>query len=135
MTTTNTNREHCKLIAAALAAIYDGTLLTCPECGELVYPDKDGMQPRETCPDCGADLEPVSLLDYLKDAYDIAYTVDARKDYRSVRIMVACGGPNIYIDTASRAVELYWWTESASYPLSIDVCDMIDEEFEELYNC
>ena len=48
--------------------------------------------------------------------------------------MVACGGPNIYIDTASALVKLYWWTEYAEYPLSYSARDAIDEWAEEYWN-
>ena len=49
--------------------------------------------------------------------------------------MVACGGPNIYVDTGSKAVELYWWTDRASYSLLSETAEAITAEFEELYNC
>jgi hypothetical protein len=48
--------------------------------------------------------------------------------------MIACGGPNIYVDTASKAVELYWWGDRASYLLLSDTVDAIDECFSELFN-
>jgi hypothetical protein len=41
--------------------------------------------------------------------------------------MVSCGGPNIYIDTAEKAVLLYWWTDRARYYLSSDAVDAVDD--------
>lgn len=83
------------------------------------------------------ELEQVSVFDYFADALDIEYRVSSPHDTepRSVCIMVACGGPNIYVDTASCAVELYWWGYRASYPISRDAATEIDAAFTELWNC
>ena len=85
---------------------------------------------------CDRDVYPVSWFDWLGDnEYDIEYTIGGDKGYRGVRIMIACGGPDIYINTKSGDVELYWWNESARYPMSSDVVNMIDSIYEEIYNC
>ena len=82
------------------------------------------------------DVYPVSLFEWLGDnVYDIEYTVGSDKEYRSVRIMIACGGPNIYLNTRTKDVELYWWSESARYPMPYSVIDMIDSIYEELFEC
>ena len=145
------NRKHCENIAKDLEAYANCEVYRCPECGEVfsLYEDgnyesadtaADGIE-KATCPGCGYvsedtnDFEPLSLYDYFDDCLDIEYRVGSDKQLRSVRIMVAWGGPNIYIDTASRAVELYWWGDNASYPIDSDVCDEIDQYFEEIYNC
>lgn len=127
----NENFEHCKSIAQELEKVYNGELFRCPECGELV---EEG-----TCR-CGTEVneetaEQMSLYEFFDDALDIEYICGGRKEYRHVRIMVACGGPNIFIDTAARAVKLYWWTDRAEYMLNSDVCDEIDSIFEEFFNC
>jgi hypothetical protein len=49
--------------------------------------------------------------------------------------MIACGGPNIYIDTAEKAVLLYWWTDRARYYLSSDVVDQVDDWAREYWDC
>lgn len=80
--------------------------------------------------------EQVSVFDYFADCFDIEYRVSSPHDQpRSVCIMVAYGGPNIYVDTASQAVELYWWGDRASYPISNYAADEIDAAFCELWNC
>lgn len=127
----NENFEHCKSIAKELERVCAGGLFRCPECGELVE--------KGICK-CGAEVneetaEPVSLYEFFEDALDIEYICGSKKEYRSVRIMVACGGPNIYIDTAERAVKLYWWSERAEYMIDSEVCDEIDSIFEEYFNC
>lgn len=139
----NENFEHCKHIAKELEAYADGTVYRCPECGEVIrwnnsqYNDDDATY---TCQHCGetfdeSDLEALSVYDFIADAYDIEYRIGSDKEYRSAKIMVACGGPNIYIDTASRSVKLYWWTDYAEYPISSDACDELDNIMEELWRC
>jgi hypothetical protein len=48
--------------------------------------------------------------------------------------MIVCGGPNVYINTNTASVELFWWNEKASYPLDYDVVDAINNYWEEYYN-
>lgn len=133
------NREHCKHIAENLEAYTAGNIYRCPECNEEIQlPDDVGDKYR--CPHCETvsdidDLEQLSIWDYLDDVFDIEYRIDSNKELRSVQLMVACGGPNIYIDTASKAVELYWWGERANYPISYDAATEIDAWAEELYKC
>ena len=81
------------------------------------------------------DLEDYTVYDYFSDCFDIQWTLNSDFTYKAVRIMVACGGPNIYINTLSGDVELYWWTDSERYPMSTDVINAIDEYFEEYYEC
>ena len=57
-----------------------------------------------------------------------------QKEYKSVKVYVTLGGPNVWIDTATACVHLAWCNERCEYPLSYDVCDEIDTIFEEYYN-
>lgn len=147
--TNKENREHCKSIADTLELYADGNGYKCPLCGELhpmteyeqsEHEDEAGFT-RYTCPYCGGDieesqLEAVSIYDYFDgDIYDIEYRIGSDRQYRSVSLMVTCGGPNIYIDTKRKAVLLYWWTDYAEYPLTSSTCEAIDQYFEELFNC
>ena len=137
------NRDHCKRIADELEAVAEGRVYKCPECGELVGIENlvyDEDTQTYTCTQCGktfdeCDLESVGMFDYFDDVLDIEYRIGSDREFRSVRLLVAYGGPNIYIDTCSRQVELYWWTDRASFPLSDEVCDQINADFEELFNC
>lgn len=131
----NKHDKHCKAIADRLEAIADGRLYKCPECGEYVEDNNlfcecgrqvDLIGTEESDP-----WEQVSFYDYFENALDIDYIVNSNKEYKACRIMVAYGGPNIYINTWERKVELYWWTESGSFWLSGDTCDAINELAEE----
>ena len=74
-----------------------------------------------------------AMYEYLQDVYDIEYRVDCHKRYRSVRLTVACGGPNIYVDTQSCKVVLYWGQIEAYAPLTLDAIELIDHACEEMW--
>lgn len=132
------NRDYCRHIAQELEKYAAGNVARCPECGEIhEIPDTVGDKFR--CPSCrsvGAwnDWEILGVWDFLADSYDIEYRCDSRREYRSVRVMVACGGPNIYIDTAEKAVLLYWWTDFARYSLDPAAVEAVNEWAEEYWN-
>jgi predicted RNA-binding Zn-ribbon protein involved in translation (DUF1610 family) len=132
------NRAHCKNIAQELDAYVNGEVYRCPDCGEILHlPDDVGDRYR--CPHCEAvndvdDLEQLGIWDFLSDVFDVEYRCGSDREYRSVRVMVACGGPNIYLDSASRDVELYWWSERSRYPMSYDAAEALDEWANELWN-
>lgn len=135
------NREHCKRIAEELEEYTEGQVYRCTECGSICTAeedeDEDGFTVYKTSCGCCLEYEPeqLSVLDFIQDAYDIEYRVGSDREYRSVKIMVACGGPNIYIDTARRLVTLHWWTDYAEYPISSTACDALDEYMEECWGC
>ena len=133
------NWQTCKCIATELEAYANGYIYKCPDCGEILNLE-DFAGDCYQCPECGVlqapyRLEQLGIYDYMSDALDIEYRVSGRLELRSVQVMVACGGPNIYIDTGSKAVELYWWADRASYPLDYDACAEIDAWAEELFEC
>lgn len=134
------NRKHCQNIAENLEEYYNGDVRKCPNCGEEHTREWDYVGDVFKCPECEEvtntdEWGQLSLWDCLNDVYDIEYRIGSDKELRSVQLMVACGGPNIYIDTASKQVELYWWGDRANYPIDSDVCDEIDSIFEEYYKC
>ena len=143
------NYKHCKAIADDLEKVasgdyflYDGELFPIDtedfsEVEGCRYDDENDMYIMADGEELFAgDVYPVSLFEWLGDnVYDIEYTVGSDKEYRSVRIMIACGGPNIYLNTRTKDVELYWWSESARYPMPYSVIDMIDSIYEELFEC
>lgn len=100
--------------------------MKCPKCGEWVqfedYNEDDYA-------------EEVSIFDYIEDNYGIDVTrqgIETDAPIKSVSVCVACGGPNIYIDTKERAVCLYWWSDRAEYQLTTDACNALEDAIEEL---
>ena len=132
------NTAECIEIANELDALASGNMIRCPECGEIVsipYEEGKGVEL-----DCGCkvdidDLDGVSMYDYFEDhIYDIEYTIGGDFDYRGVRVMIAFGGPNVYINTNNKRVELYWGFGRAEAVLSDRAVDAIDAYFEDGYN-
>lgn len=137
----NENRDHCRRIAEDVDAYAAGNVRRCPECGEEITREWDSVGDKFKCPECGTvtdpdEWEPLSIWDYLgDDVYNIEFRLNSHKELASVQIMVACGGPNIYLDTATKNVELYWWTDRASYPLSYKAVEALDDWAEEHWGC
>ena len=79
------------------------------------------------------DGDECSAFDYLQDALDIEYIVSSKKEFLGARVLVACGGPNIWVNTRTNTVEGHWWGDSAtaSFIDSIGLNDAL----EELYSC
>lgn len=119
-------KKHCDEIADMLKAVSDGELVVDAD-GEAEGMYFDGLEEGDT----------VTMWDYLttEDVFDIEYTIGSDGDFRGVRLMVACGGPNIYINTNSGKVEGYWWTDRADAWIPSEICDEINSVWEEYYNC
>ena len=69
--------------------------------------------------------------DYL-NAYSYSYVISSDKRYEHVRVMVAGGGPNIWIDTQDQEVQGFWG--SYVYKKPIYNLDHVDDYFEEIWN-
>jgi len=80
------------------------------------------------------DGEEFSAFDYLRDVLDIEYIVSRNKEYLGARVLVAFGGPNIWINTRTKQVEGYWWGDSCIMSYDEDAMDL-DGALQELYNC
>jgi hypothetical protein len=78
--------------------------------------------------------ETQTAFDYLQDALDIEYIVSSKKEYLGARVLVAFGGPNIWVNTRTQQVEGYWWGDSCVMSYDKDEMD-IDGALSELYNC
>jgi hypothetical protein len=76
----------------------------------------------------------MSGFDYLSDVYDIEYIVNGEGEFKSARILVAFGGPNIWIDFQTKSVELYWWGDRATAYFSDDAMG-VEEALRELWEC
>lgn len=139
MTTKNHN-AHCEEISRTFEAYADGFGIICPECGARLLGDFSEDE-EHTCPECAEAVdfdyaETLSPWHWLEDALDIEYTVAGnRRDILGARILVAFGGPNIWVDTRAAEVTLRGWNESGRASLSIDACATFNEYISELYHC
>ena len=82
------------------------------------YPVEDGQ-------------EEMSAMDWLQDCLDFNYILNADKTFKSARVLVAFGGPNIWVDFQTKEVEGFWWGSYAK--ASFDDVNNIEEALEELY--
>lgn len=132
------NNRYVKEIAEELNHYAWGHVYVCPccQCESVICNEMDEAP---LCTDCGDDMVQVSMWEHLNDMdiYDIEYRVDSRHaDYiKSVRICVALGGPNVYVDTATKTVDLYWWMDEAHADLSSEAVEDIEAFFNDLWNC
>ena len=70
---------------------------------------------------------------WMEDTYDIRYYVDSSKRYLGAEILVAGGGPTIWVNTYTKYVEGYWGGDRVNEPF-IDNLGL-DDYCEELYGC
>ena len=87
----------------------------------------------EDCEDYSGEPEPLTAYDYLTDVLDIIYSVDGDRSYRGARICIGYGGPNVWIDTNTNALEVYWG-ESVTRYLPSQFIEYLDEALEELWS-
>lgn len=137
-------KDQIEGIAKDLEAIVTGQYYYCPKCGTFGdwhdattenAEDYDNVE----CPGCGnPDLNDMDMTDYFDDGaiYGLEYRVDSRyaENINSVRVCVAYGGPNIYIDTGNMKVECAWWFNYSEVPISEEACKAIDNVFNEYWN-
>lgn len=75
----------------------------------------------------------MSGFDYISDVLDVEWVLNSDKTIKGARLLVAFGGPNIYIDTVKQVVEGYWWGDSYKESYTCDymgVNDAVIEWFE-----
>lgn len=125
----NDLKAHCESIAQDLANGLPAE--ECHNCEHHVFIKNDDGE--EVCESCEAIRGQMSGWDYIKDALDIEYVVDGQGEYLGARVLVAFGGPNIWINTRQGVIEGAWWDESCtvSFHDGID----LDDAASELWGC
>jgi hypothetical protein len=82
---------------------------------------------------CGEELRPMSGFDWLTDALDIEWILNNDRTIKGARILVAFGGPNIWVNTTDNTVEGHWW--GSSHIERFDDCIGLADAVDELFNC
>lgn len=67
------------------------------------------------------------------EPYSVKYIINQDGTFEDVMIMLAGGGPNIWLDTSSREIQGFWGGDKYSKP--IYDFDYILDFWEEMYNC
>jgi hypothetical protein len=71
--------------------------------------------------------------DWMEGVYDIRYIVDREKRYLGCMLMVAGGGPSIWVNTWTKEVEGYWGGDRVTWSFQDNIG--LDDYNEEMYNC
>ena len=74
-----------------------------------------------------------TVTEWMEGVYDIRYIVDREKRYYSAELMVAGGGPTIWVNLNSKEVEGYWGSDRVTVPFTDNLG--LDEYCEEMYGC
>ena len=84
--------------------------------------------------DLGEDFdenEHTGAYDWLSDVLDINYIINSDGTFKSAKVLVAFGGPNIWVDFESKTVDGYWWGDEAHVPFTDDMG--IEDALEEMW--
>lgn len=73
--------------------------------------------------------------EHFDDVLDIEYKIGGDLKYRSVKLALTLGGPNIYLDTETMTLRGYWGIWQEEIAVDRNVSNAIDDIFEEYFNC
>ena len=68
-----------------------------------------------------------------KNVYDIEWITHNDHTYKAARLMVAGGGPNIWVNTQTGTVDGYWGCDKFSWGFVDNIG--LDDYLEELHSC
>ena len=74
-----------------------------------------------------------TVSEWMESVYDIRYIVDREKKYLGAMLMVAGGGPSIWVNTWTKEVEGYWGGDRVTWSFQDNIG--LDDYNEEMYNC
>tara|TARA_R100000458_G_scaffold51957_1_gene53156 strand:+ start:55 stop:390 length:336 start_codon:yes stop_codon:yes gene_type:complete len=71
--------------------------------------------------------------EWMEGVYDIEWITYQDKTYKSARLMVAGGGPSIWVNLQRNVVQGYWWGDYCEHRFSDQIG--LDDYLEEIYVC
>ena len=77
--------------------------------------------------------EDASVASWMEDVYDIEWIMYQDKRYKAARLLVAGGGPNIWVNLQDMNVEGYWGCDRVIEPFIDEIG--LDDYLEELHSC
>ena len=98
----------------------------CPDCGSTNFDEHNDCE-------CGNHMT-LHGFDYISDVLDVNWVLDHNREFKGARLLVAFGGPNIWIDTTKQTVEGHWWGDSFTASYSRDEMD-IEGACSEWFSC
>ena len=76
-------------------------------------------------------IEVSPAADFMEGVYDIRYIVDREKRYLGAELMVAGGGPTIWVDTFREQVTGWWGSDRVQWYYQDNIG--LNDYFEEMY--
>ena len=70
---------------------------------------------------------------FMEDVYDIEWITHQDHRYKGARLLVAGGGPNIWVNLMTNTVDGYWWTDKCSHGFMDNIG--LDDYLSELHAC
>ena len=75
--------------------------------------------------------EQASVASWMEGVYDIRYIVDREKRYLGAELLVAGGGPTVWVNLNTKEVEGHWGGDRVTYPFYDNIG--LDDYLEEMY--
>ena len=121
-------REHVRRIAEELDAVNEGRAFFFDDDPYTIRYLLEGLY---RLPE---DSEQAGFGDYFSETYNEHFIVNRDGELQGVRVMVACGGPNVWVDTYSQEVVSYWGSDTERYPLLSSTAEAIDDWAREVFD-
>ena len=94
-----------------------------------------GQQLRRMCKEIADSItfpkDHVTASDWMEGTYDIRYLVDREKRYLGAKLMVAGGGPTVWVDLWDQEVKGYWGSDRVTVPFADNLG--LNDYCEEMY--
>jgi hypothetical protein len=69
--------------------------------------------------------------EWMNDVYDIEWITNQDHSYKAARLLVAGGGPSIWVNLQTSTVDGYWWGDTCKCPFADNLG--LDEYLEEIH--
>ena len=84
-------------------------------------------------PDIDDEPRTETASSWMEGVYDVRYLVDREKEYMGAMLLVAGGGPTIWVNTWTSEVEGSWAGDRCTHYFQDNIG--LDDYNEEMYNC
>ena len=91
----------------------------------------DISNPKISKDDGGEAIELQTAHEWMENVYDIIWITNRDHEYQGAKLLVAGGGPNIWVNMNTHEVEGYWWGDHCKVPFVDNLG--LDEYLEELH--
>ena len=91
----------------------------------------DISNPKISKDDGGEAIELQTAHEWMEDVYDIEWITHNDHSYKAARLLVAGGGPNIWVNLQTNTVDGYWGCDKVSHGFVDNIG--LDEYLEELH--